>query len=43
MQFMTLFSRHPDKGETSTPADLSKAEFEMIRGGRFGSTNLASR
>jgi muconolactone delta-isomerase len=32
MQFMTLFSRHPDKGETSTPADLRKAEFEMIRG-----------
>jgi muconolactone delta-isomerase len=32
MQFMTLFTWHPDKGETPTPADLREAEFEMIRG-----------
>src|SRR3977135_334047 len=32
MQFMTLFSWHPDKGETPAPADLREAEFEMIRG-----------
>jgi muconolactone delta-isomerase len=32
MQFMTLFSWHPDKAETPAPADLRKAEFEMIRG-----------
>src|SRR5258708_157902 len=31
MQFMTLFSLHPDKGETPAPADLREAEFEMIR------------
>jgi hypothetical protein len=32
MQFMALFSWHPDKGETPAPADLREAEFEMIRG-----------
>jgi hypothetical protein len=32
MQFMTLFSWHPDKGETPPPADLREGEFEMIRG-----------
>ena len=32
MQFMTLFSYHPDKGKTPAPADLREAEFEMIRG-----------
>ena len=32
MQFMTLFSWHPDKAETPAPADLREAEFEMIRG-----------
>src|SRR5260370_16982937 len=32
MQFMTLFSWHPDKGKTPAPADLREAEFEMIRG-----------
>src|ERR1700738_4229109 len=31
MQFMTLFSWHPDKAETPAPADLREAEFEMIR------------
>ena len=32
MQFITLFSWHPDKGETPAPADLREAEFEKIRG-----------
>jgi hypothetical protein len=32
MQFMTVFSHHPDKGKTPAPADLAEAEFEMIRG-----------
>jgi len=32
MQFMILFSRHPDKAETPAPADLREAEFEKIRG-----------
>jgi hypothetical protein len=32
MQFMTLFSWHPDKGKALAPADLREAEFEMIRG-----------
>src|ERR1700730_7485061 len=32
MQFMTLFSWHPDKAETPAPAALREAEFEMIRG-----------
>ena len=32
MQFMTLFSWHPDRGEKPAPADLREAEFEMIRG-----------
>ena len=31
MQFMILFTRHPDKAETPAPADLREAEFEMIR------------
>ena len=31
MQFMTLFSWHPDRGEKPAPADLREAEFEMIR------------
>jgi hypothetical protein len=36
MQFLTLFSRHPDKAETPAPADLREAEFEMIRGLNLG-------
>jgi hypothetical protein len=32
MQFMILFTRHPDKAETPAPADLREAEFEKIRG-----------
>jgi hypothetical protein len=32
MQFMTLFSRHPDRAETPAPADLREAKFEKIRG-----------
>jgi len=32
MQFMVLFTRHPDKAETPAPADLREAEFEKIRG-----------
>jgi hypothetical protein len=32
MQFMIPFTRHPDKAETSAPADLREAEFEKIRG-----------
>ena len=43
MQFMTLFSWHPDKAETPAPADLREAEFEWPLRGRFGSTDLASR
>jgi hypothetical protein len=31
MQFMILFSRHPDKAETPAPADLREAEFEKMR------------
>jgi muconolactone delta-isomerase len=31
MQFMTLFSFHPDKAETRAPVDFREAEFEMIR------------
>jgi hypothetical protein len=27
MQFVTLFSWHPDKAETPAPADLREAEF----------------
>jgi hypothetical protein len=32
MQFMILFTRHPDKAETPAPAGLREAEFEKIRG-----------
>jgi hypothetical protein len=32
MQFMILFTRHPDKAETPAPADLREAEFEKVRG-----------
>jgi len=32
MQFMILFSRHPDKAATPAPSDLREAEFEMVRG-----------
>ena len=32
MQFMALFTRHPDKADTPAPADLREAEFETVRG-----------
>ena len=32
MQFMILFTWHPDKAETPAPADLREAEFEKVRG-----------
>jgi muconolactone delta-isomerase len=32
MQFMILFTRHPDKDETPAPAGLREAEFEKVRG-----------
>jgi hypothetical protein len=32
MQFMALFTRHPDKAGTPAPADLREAEFETVRG-----------
>jgi hypothetical protein len=32
MQFMILFTRHPDKEETPAPAELREAEFEKVRG-----------
>jgi muconolactone delta-isomerase len=32
MQFMILFTRHPDKVETPAPADLTEAEFDRVRG-----------
>ena len=32
MQFMTLFTRHPDRAETPAPADLRESEFEKVRG-----------
>jgi uncharacterized protein YciI len=32
MQFMILFTRHPDKAGTPAPADLREAEFEKVRG-----------
>ena len=32
MQFMILFSRHPDKAETPAPADLRETEFQKVRG-----------
>jgi muconolactone delta-isomerase len=31
MQFMTLFTRHPNKAETPAPAELREAEFEKVR------------
>ena len=31
MQFMILFTRHPDKAGTPPPADLREAEFEKVR------------
>ena len=45
MQFMILFTRHPDKAETPTPSHLREAEFEKVwpLHGRFGSTDLGSR
>jgi muconolactone delta-isomerase len=32
MQFMTLFTRHPDRAETPAPAEIREAEFEKVRG-----------
>jgi hypothetical protein len=32
MQFMALFTRHPDKADTPAPADLREAEFDTVRG-----------
>jgi len=32
MQFMILFTRHPNKAATPAPTDLSEAEFEKVRG-----------
>ena len=32
MQFMILFTRHPDKAETPAPADMREAEFDKVRG-----------
>jgi muconolactone delta-isomerase len=32
MQFMILFTLHPDKAETPAPADLREEEFEKVRG-----------
>ena len=32
MQFMALFTRHPDKADNPAPADLREAEFETVRG-----------
>jgi muconolactone delta-isomerase len=31
MQFMTLFTRHPNKAETPAPAELRETEFEKVR------------
>jgi muconolactone delta-isomerase len=31
MQFMTLFTRHPNKAKTPAPAELREAEFEKVR------------
>jgi len=31
MQFMILFTRHPDKAEAPAPADLREKEFETVR------------
>jgi hypothetical protein len=32
MQFIILFSRHPDKAQTPAPADLRDSEFQTVRG-----------
>lgn len=32
MQFMALFTWHPDKAGTPAPAELREAEFETVRG-----------
>jgi hypothetical protein len=32
MQFMILFSRHPDKATTPAPTEIREAEFEKVRG-----------
>ena len=32
MQFMILFTRHPDKAATPASSDLRDAEFEKVRG-----------
>jgi muconolactone delta-isomerase len=32
MQFMALFTRHPEKMDTPAPDDLREAEFETVRG-----------
>ncbi|MBV8899575.1 MAG: hypothetical protein JOY92_05630 [Verrucomicrobia bacterium] len=32
MQFMILFSRHPEKASLPVPADLREAEFQVVRG-----------
>jgi hypothetical protein len=32
MQFMILFTLHPDKAETPAPADLREEKFEKVRG-----------
>jgi hypothetical protein len=32
MQLMLLFTRHPDKAETSAPAELTEERFEKVRG-----------
>jgi hypothetical protein len=32
MQFMILFTLHPDTAETPAPADLREEKFEKVRG-----------
>jgi hypothetical protein len=32
MQFMILFTRHPNKAKAPVPAELREAEFETVRG-----------
>jgi hypothetical protein len=32
VQFMVLFSRHPDKAQRPAPADLRESEFQTVRG-----------
>lgn len=32
MQFMVLFTRHPDKADTPVPARLHEAEIQTVRG-----------